>query len=172
MLLHTIFFITTLWTVHVQGDWEPCGSPSGCYCSRPVLHQLHCRNITVFPLLDDNLKPGVLSISIRDSNIAGLPPFQKEQWDRLRDITFINTPLMSCCAISDLQQQGLRVLSDLQCQQSGNVCHRSKAGGGGGICLASLLLLIISLTVGLIFNIYMTLCKRDTSRHQRDTACI
>ena len=30
--------------------WEPCRLPSGCRCGVPVLHEIHCQNITVFPI--------------------------------------------------------------------------------------------------------------------------
>lgn len=156
-----LFFAAFLWTVRGQGGWEPCGSPSGCECSLPVLHHIHCRNITVFPLFDDFIKPGVLALTVDDSNIAGLPPFRKDQWDRLRDVTFMSTPLLSCDSIAELRRPGLHVLSECLCPAA---APERSACSHGSTCLASLLVLVILVVGGLGFLLY-GLRRRRNSQH-------
>lgn len=160
-MLSALLFTTFLWVTNAQGDWETCGLPSGCYCSRPVLHQIHCRNITVFPIFEDYITPGVLTVTISDSDIAGLPPFRKEEWDRLKRVQFTDTPLLSCKAISDIRREGLHVLSECAC--AGRECLRCKEGGSTTICLGALLMLVMCLVIGLGFILYR-LHKRQVCR--------
>ena len=154
----------------VQGNWEPCGAPSGCYCSRPVLHQIHCRNITVFPIFEEHIKPGVVTVSVRNSEVAGFPPFKQAEWDRLNHITFADNPLLSCTAIAELRRPGLRIVSDCDCSIEANLpktereCPTCKEGyytcQAASICLASLLILIFTILGGVGFILY-TLIKQQ-----------
>ena len=114
-----------------------------------MLYQIHCRNITVFPIFEEHIKPGVLSVSIRDSDVAGLPPSMKDEWDRLKDVSFLDTPLLSCTAIDELRRPGLRILSNCECPSRGATCKE------GSTCLATLLILIFLVAIGLGFILYM-----------------
>ena len=161
-MLGVFIFTAFLCVIRAQGDWEPCGVPSGCYCSVPLLHQIYCQNITVFPFFETQEKPGVLSVSIRDTQLVGLPPFEKEQWDRLNYITFADNPLLSCSAIDDLRRPGLHILSDCNCSNHPNLpkkdcpkfekkCHTCASATA---CLATLLLLIFTIVLALGFILY------------------
>jgi len=90
----------------------PCGQPTGCYCTAPILHQIQCTNITVFPIFEDVIKPGVVSIVFHQSQIVGLPPFPQDSWIKLQQLAFIDTPSMPCSAIAELKRPGLRILSE------------------------------------------------------------
>ena len=90
-------------------DWVPCGAPRGCYCSAPVLHAIQCTDVTVFPIFEDVIKPGVVNITISKSNIVGLPPFKNDEWNSLRYLNFIDTPMILCDELDKLKQQGLKI---------------------------------------------------------------
>jgi hypothetical protein len=158
-----ILFVALLCSAHAQGDWEPCGQPTGCYCSRPILHHINCRNITVFPAFEEHVKPGVLTVMIYDSDIEGLPPFRKDEWDRLRDVRFLDTPRISCDAVAELRRPGLTVLSECDCPTPTEGCKE------GTTCLASLvaLLILIGICGGFIF--YTLRLKKNLSGCRRRT---
>ena len=91
-------------------QFEPCGLPGGCYCSFPILTDIHCTdNITVFPLFDDDIKAGVLSITFYKSRIVNLPPFHAEPWKRLKVLSFIDTPHLTCEVLPRLHRPGLDI---------------------------------------------------------------
>jgi hypothetical protein len=112
----------------------------------------------VFPFFETQEKPGVLSVSIRDTQLVGLPPFEKEQWDRLNYITFADNPLLSCSAIDDLRRPGLHILSDCNCSNHPNLpekeCPKCHTCASATACLATLLLLIFTIVLALGFILY------------------
>jgi hypothetical protein len=116
----------------------------------------------VFPIFEEQLKPGVLTVFIYNSDLVGLPPFKKEEWDRLRDVVFVNTTRLSCGAIAELRRPGLRVVSECTCLLEPNLpkedCPTCKEGS---TCLATLLVLIIFIILGVGFIPYI-LRKRQT----------
>lgn len=92
--------------------FQPCGQPSGCYCTVPMPHQIQClEDVKVFPIFENLIKPGVESIVFRGSQIVDLPPFRRDEWDRLKHLSFIDTPNMSCDNIAKLSQPRLTILS-------------------------------------------------------------
>lgn len=158
-----LIVLTFVGEMHAKQDWEPCGLPSGCYCSRPILSQIHCTNISVLPLFKDLVKPGVISLAVYDSNIVGIPPFKKEEWDRLKYLSFIGTPLLMCDAIAAIKRPGLEILSKCLCPPEKECpVHASAAPNttdgecpqnkGRTICLATLLafIFLIVLAMGVI----------------------
>ena len=154
----TIILICCYLSGLARGEWEPCGTPSGCFCSRPVLHQIHCRNITIFPVFDDVTTPGVLSVSVRDSSMTAIPSFPKNQWDRLRDVSFRECPSLSCESINELRRPDLHIHSDCLCAECLTKCTTS---GKNTICLV---FLILSLTITIAgFGTYALLRWRRTS---------
>lgn len=92
--------------------WEPCGVPDGCLCSAPILHEIVCSNITDFPLLPEEVKPGVGTIKFYRTELRHLPPFPKEDWLQLQRFTFRDNPLLGCETIEELKLQGFTVHSD------------------------------------------------------------
>jgi hypothetical protein len=95
--------------------WEPCGEPSGCFCTTPVLGEILCDYIQTFPVFDTLRLPGVLSVTIRESNLTHLDPFSKRHWDRLSHLHLIDTPKLPCATIDGLKRPGLHVLCDRSC---------------------------------------------------------
>ena len=85
--------------------------PSGCFCTAPITHQIQCRNITIFPLFPLDTKNSVTSIVFHEGSILALAPFSVDQWSKLREVYFINTPRMTCNAIRDVTRPGLRIFS-------------------------------------------------------------
>ena len=109
-----IFVLFTL--VMVPGrlclkGWEPCGTPPGCYCSAPILHQIHCMNVPEMPAFDEDIKPGVTSLVFFKSPITKVGSFDKEEWPRLNHLSFVKTENLSCDAIAALQRPGLSIQS-------------------------------------------------------------
>lgn len=92
--------------------FEPCGLPAGCYCSTPVLHQIQCQDLTVFPVFNHTIKAGVLGIVIYRSNIVGLPRFNKEDWSGLNELAIIKTPSLPCNVVADIARPGLTILNE------------------------------------------------------------
>ncbi len=137
--------------MRLSAAWEPCGLPAGCYCSVPVLHAINCRNITVFPIFEDVIKPGVLSITISDSEIIRLPPFKKGDWDRLRRVVFINTPMLDCGTIAEIRRPGLDILSE--CELKKHCEHRHENSIYLGLT-STLLLLLLTISIGCIVYMY------------------
>jgi len=135
---------------------EPCGQPTGCYCTKPVLHQIMCHNITVFPLFDDNIKPGVRTISFHKSRIVGLHPFEKKDWPVLNQLAFLQTTSMPCDAIANLSRPGLDILSSciLQPCQPVKECttpekEKCPVKKDRTICLATILVFVLLVGVWL-----------------------
>jgi hypothetical protein len=91
----------------------PCGSPSGCLCSSPILHTINCQGgITVLPLFEPWIKPGVVRIQLIETNLVDLPPFLEELWPRLGEVFFRGNEDLSCEAIGRLRRKGLYIDSD------------------------------------------------------------
>ena len=171
-----LLLLTLMVEVFAKQDWEPCGLPSECYCSRPILTQIHCPNISVFPTFDDVIKPGVLSVAIYDSNIVGIPPFKKEEWDRLEQLSFVGTPLLMCNAIAEIKRPGLHIFSECLCPPEKecpeeivcpeeNTCPKNKETST--LCLASLVVLIF--LVVLAMGVIHALLLHDTTLGQDRT---
>ena len=171
--LTLMILLTFVGEMCAKQDWEPCGLPSGCYCSRPILHQIHCTNITVFPFFENVTKPGVLSVAVYDSNIVGIPPFRKEEWDNLKYLNFIGTPLLMCDAIAEIKRPGLQILSQCLCPPQKECpnemeCPKNKERT---ICLASLLVFIflVVLAMGVVHALLLhenTLGRWRVNREQ------
>ena len=130
--------------------YVPCGEPSGCHCSTPVLNQIQCTgDISEFPVFDDVIKPGVVSIVFYDTNITTVPPFEKEEWDRLKYVNFVETDMMTCDDIAELWRPGLRIFSECISKKEECKCN------GTGICLIVLVLVIMAAS-GVIVHLLMT----------------
>ncbi len=164
---NTIFVLSLLGMTAGKQSWEPCGLPGGCYCSVPVLNQIQClTDVKVLPFFNDTIKPGVTSITFHGSQIVGLAPFLKDQWDRLKHLNFIDTPLIPCKAIAKLQRPGLRILSecvtpDTQCPPP-STCPDSKERT---IFLSAILVFVILLGWWLgIIVYYLYFHKRTVPR--------
>ena len=173
-LIPLLLLLAFMAEICAKQDWEPCGLPGGCYCSRPILDQIHCPNITVFPVFEDVIKPGVSSVAIYDSNIVGLPPFRKEEWDRLKHISFVRTPILMCEAIAEIKRPGLHIFSECLCPPEKECpkekeCSQSKQRN---LCLASLLVLIflVVLAMGFIqaFLVHANAYTAPTRRVDRE----
>ena len=168
------YLILTVVGITVSDAFAPCGEPAGCYCSTPVLNEIHCTgNISKFPEFEDSVKPGVLSIVFYDSTITSVPPFEKDEWDRLKYLNFVETSMMSCDDIAELWRPGLRIFSEciskmVECQK--NNCN------GTGICLIMMGLVIMAGT-GIIVHLFRsrkgswTLPVPQTYRHSPVTSC-
>ena len=128
--------------------FEPCGHPAGCYCTTPVMNEIHClHNVTVFPTFDEVIKQKVLSIVFQGSKIIEIPPFEKE-WDTLKQLTFIDTDLMSCEDITKLQRTGLRILSEC-------ITPKVNCSKGIGICLVFTIILVLGFSGSVGYIIYL-----------------
>jgi len=112
MINSTLLVLSLLGIGAGKQTFGPCGLPAGCYCTAPILHQIQCRNVTVFPFFEDDIKPGVVSIVFHQSKIVGLNPFPEDPWHSLQELAFIDTPSMPCSAIAELKRPGLRILSE------------------------------------------------------------
>ena len=158
-MIRAVFFVAVMGLSLGHPEWEPCGLPSGCYCSRPVLHDIQCKNIKVFPIFEKDVKPGVLSISITNSQLVGLPPFKKEDWDRLKYLNFIDTPLLSCEEIAKQQRPGLRILSECISEQEEDCpeCEERTTW------LAVIIVLVFSCVGALSFILYLLTRYRQKS---------
>ena len=131
------------------GGYDPCGEPAGCYCSTPVLNQIQCTGeISEFPVFDDVIKPGVVSIVFYGTNITTVPPFDKEEWDRLKYINFVETDMMSCDAIAELWRPGLRIFSE--CITKKEECKTNRCNGTG-ICLIIMVLVIMVASSAIVY---------------------
>ena len=143
--------------------WEPCGLPAGCLCATPVLHEIHCQNITVFPIFDAVIKPGILSVTVYNSSIVGLPPFNKDEWDSLKYLNFVDTPRLSCEAIAEIQRPGLHILSECVCTTKKSCPECTEPAWEHTWCLATILVLIVLFNIALGFILYLVRCyKRKT----------
>ena len=153
-----IGIITALGLLAVAAAWESCGLPSGCHCTAPIIHSIQCQNITVFPSFDDIIKPGVLTITISDSRVVGLPPFNETQWDRLERVTFLRTQ-MSCDAIEEVRRPGLDILSDCRpderrpCATPAGDCRpcKCKTPASFPICLGVSLTLLFPMILAIVY---------------------
>jgi hypothetical protein len=112
-------------------------------------------------MLEDFVKPGVLSITIKDSKIVGLAPFKKKQWDRLIHLNFIDTPLLSCDAIAELKRPGLRILSECVCDinptstTTTTTAPTPPKDDGRTVCLAFIIVIIAAMALALSSLLYM-----------------
>lgn len=170
-MIRTIGFLSLLGMSWCKQGWEPCGLPKGCYCSIPILHQIQCTNINVFPFFDELIKPGVISLTIHNSNITGLPPFNMSEWDRLHIVNFIDTPLLSCHTITELQRPGLRIFSECLCAPTPSPpardeCEPSpphKNNDKWNICFSMLVVLIILFVSTIASILYLLNCYKSSS---------
>lgn len=163
-MISNILFLSLLGITIGGGGYEPCGVPAGCYCSTPVLSQIQClRNVTVFPVFEDIIKPGVLSIVFHGSKIAGLPPFEKAEWDRLKHLSFVDTELMSCDAIAELKRPGLRIFSECVSKNNCTECipeEKNNCNKSTGTCLIFVALLFASSTAAVGYSVYVVRTRR------------
>ncbi len=160
-MLRPIVYLTLVVLTCGRQDWEPCGLPSGCHCATPVLQEIQCHGITVFPALDDTIKPDILSLTIYNSKIVGLPSFSKEEWGHLKYLNFIDTTLLSCEIIAEIRRPGLHILSE--CIWPQEECEECT------VCLASIIVLIILCTMALGFIILQCYYTRKTCPNVRET---
>ncbi len=89
-----------------------CGTPCGCQCSVPILNTISCTNISVFPVFDELIQPGVLRIVINDTYISDIQPFEKVDWLNLHELVFRRNKNLNCNIINSLQRDGLHINSD------------------------------------------------------------
>ncbi len=93
-------------------NFESCGAPSGCFCHSPINSDIFCTSeVTVFPIFDHYMTPGILTITFNASQIVDLNPFPREYWDRLHTVHFIDMPQIPCETLSTLHNSGLRVVT-------------------------------------------------------------
>ena len=90
----------------------PCGLPSGCFCSAPILYEITCTNITVYPFFPQLLKAGVNTIRFYNTLIIDLFPFPIDDWPRLKELIFQGNTLLHCNVIHKLHRAGLLIYSD------------------------------------------------------------
>jgi hypothetical protein len=169
-MLNPIVFLAFMALSEARQDWEACGLPAGCFCSVPILHEIQCQSIKVFPIFDEVIKPGVTSVTIYASQIVGLAPFKKDEWDRLKHLNLIDTPLLACDSIAQLQRPGLRILSECVCdkpaeeeEEEGSTISPPPAGENGStICLAFLLVIVFGVVFAMSSVLYM-ICQPTPS---------
>ena len=152
-----LIFLRLTWS---KQGWEPCGLPDGCFCSMPTLSQVQCVNIDVFPMFEDKLKLGVLSVTILKSNLTELTSFSKTEWDRLKHLNLIDTLLLPCTTIATLKRPGLRILSECVCPWEKDECKHETLT----ICLASMMVLISLVTFSMCFILYLLNCHNRKQR--------
>lgn len=88
----------------------PCGLPSGCICSDPILYLISCTNISVFPIFEDVIRPGVIDIILYQTRLVALPVFTVDMWPSLKHVDVRNNSLLQCSSIVEIL--GLRIVSD------------------------------------------------------------
>ena len=93
-------------------DGEPCGLPKGCFCSAPILHEITCTNVTVFPFFPAEMKAGVITVKFFRTMLVNLFPFWEKDWPSLHELVFKDNTLLGCEVIEHLQRDGLEIYSD------------------------------------------------------------
>ena len=116
--------IVLLFVTRVTCAYVPCGQPEGCMCSEPVLHDIACTNVTVFPLFPSHLKDGVLTIRIYGTQIVDMHPFLKRDWPRLQELDFHDNKHLSCRVIEKLQRDDLHITCD--CYKTSDCLYKTK----------------------------------------------
>jgi hypothetical protein len=154
-------FLIVLRLTWSKQAWKRCGLPDhGCFCSVPTLSQVQCVNIDTFPIFDDNLKSGVLSMTILKSNITELTSFNKTEWNSLKHLNLIDTVLLPCSRIAIIKRPGLRILSECLCSCEKDECKHTTCT----IWLASIIVLTCSFTLSISFIIYLMNCYERKQR--------
>ena len=162
MTIRHALLLSILGMISGHQEFEPCGQPRGCFCSFPVLNRIHCtQNITVFPIFDDVIKPGVLSITFYKSRIVELPPFNKEKWLRLNHLSFVDTSYLACEALPRLHRPGLDIaLRWISNRPACLTCKRRDECPKQGTCVGYLAsTLVLAGLVGITWTVMLVALK-------------
>lgn len=109
----TLYGLAFAFVVSLADRMEKCGQPEGCLCTVPILFAITClHQAKVFPLFEDHETPGVTEIILRNTQIVGLAPFEKEKWPRLKYLDVRSNPMLTCEVISQLERPGLIIMTD------------------------------------------------------------
>ena len=92
---------------------QKCGEPYLCDCTIPILHGIECQgqDVTVFPSFREVEKFGVTNISLVNTSIVDIFPFD-DDWILLRNLYLKNNVMLSCEVIEKLSRPGLQIHSD------------------------------------------------------------